>query len=84
MERGWPVGVDSRAQMSTFAYLLFALVTADMNNEARERARKRFENNPDDIFAAAAVEPHARWLHELAALLSEAVGGFTAPPAFQE
>ena len=64
MERGWPVGVDPRAQMTTFAYLLFALVTADMNKEARERARKRFENNPDDIFATAAVEPHARWLHE--------------------
>jgi amidase len=50
--------------MKTFAYLLFALVTADMNSHARAGARKRFENNPDDIAAAAAVEPHARWLHE--------------------
>ena len=64
LERGWPPGIDPQAQMNTFAYLLFALVTADMNAEARERARKRFESNPDDIFAAAAVEPHARWLHE--------------------
>ena len=59
MERGWPLGVDPRAQMTTFAYLLFALLTADMNDAERERSRKRFENNRDDIFAAAAVEPHA-------------------------
>jgi amidase len=64
MERGWPPGGDPRALMSTFSYLLFALVTADLNDEARERSRKRFEHNPDDIVAAAAVEPHARWLHE--------------------
>ena len=64
MERGWPPGVDPRAHMSTFSYLLFALVTADMDNQARERSRKRFESHPDDMFAAAAVEPHARWLHD--------------------
>jgi amidase len=64
MERGWPPGVDPRAQMKTFSYLLFALLTADMGNDARERSRKRFENNPDDVVAAAAVAPHARWLRE--------------------
>jgi len=64
MERGWPADLDHPAQMRTFSYLLFALVTADMNNDARDRLRKRFENHPDDIAAAAAVEPHARWLHE--------------------
>jgi amidase len=64
MERGWPPGIDLRAQMNTFTYLVFALVTADMPSEARERSRKRFESNPSDIMAAAAVEPHARWLHE--------------------
>jgi amidase len=64
MERGWPSGVDPRGQMTTFSYLLFALLTADMNDEAREGSRKRFEHNPADIVAAAAVEPHARWLHE--------------------
>jgi amidase len=64
MERGWPPGIDPRAQMNVFSYLLFALLTADMNDDARERSRKRFEKNPNDIVAAAAVEPHARWLHE--------------------
>ena len=64
MERGWPPEIDPRAQLSTFAYLLFAFVTADLPPEARERSRKRFESNPSDIMAAAAVEPHARWLHE--------------------
>jgi amidase len=64
LKPGWPPGVDPQAQMKTFAYLLFALLTADMNNDERKRARKRFEDNPDDIVAAAAVEPHARWVHE--------------------
>jgi amidase len=64
MEHGWPPGIDPQAQMKTFSYLLFALLTADMNEEARERSRKRFQKNPHDLFAAAAVEPYARWLHE--------------------
>ena len=64
MERGWPPGLDPQAQMNTFAYLLFAFVTADMNDDARKQARTRFESNPQDIAAAAAVAPHARWLHE--------------------
>ena len=64
LERGWPAGFDAQRQMKTFSYLLFALVTADINDEARDRSRKRVENNPDDIMAAAAVAPHARWLHE--------------------
>jgi amidase len=57
--------------MTTFSYLLFAFVTADMNSEARERLRKRFQSNPDDAFAAAAVEPHARWLHETVRRLTD-------------
>jgi amidase len=64
MERGWPAEIDPRSQMKTFSYLLFAFLTADLTDDQRERARKRFENNPDDMFAAAAVAPHARWLHE--------------------
>jgi amidase len=64
MERGWPPGVDPRAQMRVFSYLLFSLLTADMNDDARERSRKRFEKNPNDIVAAAAVETHGRWLRE--------------------
>ncbi|HLG56720.1 MAG TPA: amidase family protein [Vicinamibacterales bacterium] len=64
MEEGWPPGLDLQVQMKTFAYLLFALLTADMNDAERERARKRFEKNPDDVTAAAAVEPHARWMQE--------------------
>jgi amidase len=64
MERGWPPGLDPRAQMKTFSYLLFSLLTADMNDDARRQSRKRVEHDPDDIAAAAAVEPHARWLHE--------------------
>jgi len=64
LERGWPRGIDPRAQMSTFGYLLGALITADMNPDQRERARARAAAHPQDVFAAAAVEPHARWLHE--------------------
>jgi amidase len=50
--------------MKTFQYLVFALVTADTDASGRERARKRLAENPDDIAAAATVEPHARWLQE--------------------
>ena len=64
LERGWPAGIDPRKQMSTFGYLLGALLTADMDPAERERARARFAKNPHDVFAAATVEPHARWLHE--------------------
>jgi amidase len=64
LERGWPRGIDPRALMSTFGYLLGALITADMNPDQRERARARVAAHPEDVFAAAAVEPHARWLHE--------------------
>jgi len=70
LDPGWPPGIDPLAQMNTFGYLLSALITADMKPEDRERARKRFENNPDDVFAAAAVEPHARWLQETRRRLS--------------
>jgi amidase len=61
---GWPAGFDPRKQMSTFAYLLGALIAADMDPAERERARARFAKNPHDAFAAAAVEPHGRWLRE--------------------
>ncbi|PYQ86428.1 MAG: amidase [Acidobacteria bacterium] len=64
IEQGWPEGIDPHAQMSTFGFLLGALLTADMDRAGRERARERFERNPNDVFAAAAVEPHARWLRE--------------------
>ena len=64
LHRGWPQELDPRAQMKTFAYLLFSLLTVDMNAEGRERSQKRLANDPDDIAAAAAVEPHGRWLHE--------------------
>ena len=50
--------------MPTYGYLVGALVTADMDEAERTRARERFARNPNDVFAAAAVEPHARWLHE--------------------
>ena len=64
LEGGWPDGIDPRAQMSTFAYLLFSLITVEMGATERERSRTRYAANPDDIAAAAAVEPHARWLRE--------------------
>jgi amidase len=64
VEGGWPEGIDPPALMNTFSYLLFALVTVDMNVDAREKLRQRLAQNPHDTFAAAAVEPHARWLRE--------------------
>jgi amidase len=70
LDRGWPHGVDLDAHMKTFQYLLFALLTADADNGERERARKRLTENPNDMMAAAAAEPHARWLHETQRRLS--------------
>jgi amidase len=64
IEQGWPDGIDPHAQMSTFGFLLGALLAADMDRAQRDRARERFERDPNDVFAAAAVEPHARWLRE--------------------
>jgi len=64
LDRGWPAGIDPRTHLNTLLYLLGALVTADMDTAERARARGRFGKDPNDIFAAAAVEPHARWLHE--------------------
>lgn len=64
IDRGWPPGVDPPAHMKTFQYLLFALVTVGADKGERERARKRLTEDPDDIVAAATVEPHARWLQE--------------------
>jgi len=91
LERGWPRGIDPRAQMPTFGYLVAALITADMSPDERERARMRFQKNRDDVFAAAAAEPHARWLHETQRRLScramwqayfETHDVFLAPTAF--
>ena len=64
MACGWPAGVDAHAHMETLLYLLFALVTAEMPDDARESLRHRLQGNPQDVFAAAATAPHARWLHQ--------------------
>jgi amidase len=64
IDRGWPAGVDAHAHMKTLTYLLFALVTAEMPDDARESLRHRLQGNPEDVFAAAATAPHARWLHQ--------------------
>lgn len=64
IDRGWPTGVDAHAHMKTLMYLLFALVTAEMPDDARESLRQRLQGNPEDVFAAAATAPHARWLHQ--------------------
>ncbi len=64
MEPGWPQGIEPHAQLRTYIYLLFAFLSAGMSNEQRERLRARFEKDPSDMYAAASVEPHARWLEE--------------------
>ena len=64
IERGWPPGVDAHAHMNTLMYLLFALVTSEMPDDSRESLRHHLEGNPEDIFAAAATAPHARWLRQ--------------------
>ena len=64
LDQGWPAGINPRTHLNTLLYLLGSLVTADMDAVERERARERFAKDPNDMFAAAAVEPHARWLHE--------------------
>jgi len=70
IDQGWPESFDPHAELSTYGYLLGALITADMDRAQRDRARERFERNPKDVFAAAAVEPHARWLRETRARLA--------------
>ena len=64
MERGWPPGIDAQAQLKTYAYLLFAFLSFDVSQEQREKLRMRFEKEPNDIYAAATVEPHGRWLKQ--------------------
>jgi amidase len=64
MERGWPPGIDPHAQLKTYLYLLFAFFSFDVSKEQLEKARERFDKNPDDMSAAAIVEPHGRWLQE--------------------
>jgi amidase len=64
MERGWPAGIYPEAQLKTYLYLLFAFLSFDVSKEQRENMRERFEEDPDDISAAATVEPHGRWLKE--------------------
>jgi amidase len=64
LECGWPEGMDPCAHMPTLSYLLFSLMAIDMDGDDRARARDRAAAHPDDIFAAAAVQPHARWVHE--------------------
>jgi amidase len=61
---GWPDGIDPQAQLNTFLYLVGTLISVDADPAERDRARERFARNPHDVFAAAAVEPHARWLQE--------------------
>jgi amidase len=70
MERGWPVGIDPQAQLKTYLHMLFAFLSFDVSKEQREAARARFDRNPDDISAAATVEPHGRWLQETLRRLS--------------
>jgi amidase len=64
IDRGWPAGVNAHAYMKTLTYLLLALVTAEMPDDARESLRHRLQGSPEDVFAAAATAPHARWLHQ--------------------
>jgi amidase len=64
LERGWPAGVDPGAQLRTYQYLLFAFLSFDSAKEQRAKLRARLEKDPDDVYAAATVEPHGRWLKE--------------------
>jgi amidase len=64
LEEGWPAGIEPREQSETFYYLLSAFLSLNSTEEQREAARARLEKDPNDIFAAGAVEPHSRWLWE--------------------
>jgi amidase len=64
LERGWPPGLDPQAQFRTYLYLLFSLLNADASREQRDELRQRLEKDPNDIFAAATVGAHSRWLAE--------------------
>jgi amidase len=64
LDAGWPDGIRAEAELKTYQYLLFSLMGADMKNDQREKLRARLESHPEDIYAAAALEPHGRWLQE--------------------
>jgi amidase len=64
LDAGWPDGINHTADLNTYQYLLLAFVSADMKKDQREKLRARVESHPDDVYAAAAVEPHGRWLQE--------------------
>jgi amidase len=64
LEAGWPIGIEPREQLETFHYLASAFLSLNSTKEQREAARVRLEKDPNDIFAAGAVEPHSRWLRE--------------------
>jgi amidase len=62
LEPGWPAGLDPQEQFRTYQYLLFSLLNADASREQRDGLQRLLEKDPNNIYAAATVERHARWL----------------------
>ena len=62
LERGWPEGIESKAQRETAFYL--GLSRAQTSKQELQQFQQRMNTNPDDIVAAARAAPHSRWLIE--------------------
>ncbi len=70
VERGWPAGVNFGEQLSTYLYLLYAVMAPRFPPEAQEALRQAYRVNPKNVAGAALVEPHTRWSAETAKRLA--------------
>jgi amidase len=66
LERGWPEGVDVRAQLNTYLYLLGSVMNQRLPTAALEALRAQYEKDKSDPMVTSAFEPHGRWLQETA------------------
>jgi amidase len=64
LQRGWPKGIDPKAQFRTYEYLVLALLSLSASDRDVEAQRKKLKKDPEDTYAAAFAAPHARWLRE--------------------
>jgi amidase len=70
VETGWPPRVNFAEQLSTYIFLLYAVMYPRFAPSAQEALREEHRRNPKNPAAAALVEPHARWSAETARRLA--------------
>ena len=64
LEHGWPTGVDPKAELMNYLYLLAAVTNAPVSAEQEAPLREQYKKNPSDPFLAARFESHSRWVAE--------------------